>query len=282
MRTVNGAVERYHHVAHRLLSSQGVENGSEVRVELDPTYQHLVLHTVAIHRAGRRIDALDPREVKLIQREPELDRRLFDGRITAVLFLKDVRRGDVVEAAWSVRGANPVFGGRWAGRFSLAYSVPVARLQVRVLAPARARWRTGWRGPSSPRRRRGGARSSTAGGASPTCPPSRARTSSRPARSSSPTSRSLSGRGGRRCRNGRRRSTSPARSPGRRWRASRAGGRCPTRRRAPRRRSASSRTRSGTWASSTAPARTGRTRPRRCWRAASATARTSPCSSSRS
>jgi Domain of Unknown Function with PDB structure (DUF3857) len=136
VRTGPGPLERYHHFAHRVVSPKGVENGSEVRVDLDPAYQQVVFHQVTIHRGSRHLDALRPEDVRLVQREQELDRRLFDGRLTAVLFLRDVRQGDVVEAAWTVRGGNPVFGSRWAGRFELGYGVPVARLAVRVLSPA--------------------------------------------------------------------------------------------------------------------------------------------------
>lgn len=135
VRSGPGAVERYHHYAERLLTPSAVESGSEVRVDFDPSYQQLVLHSVTIHREGGRVDALGRAEVKVVQRERELDRRLFDGRVTAVLFLRDIRQGDIVEVAWTLRGANPVFGGRWAGRFPLAYRVPVRRLGVRVLSP---------------------------------------------------------------------------------------------------------------------------------------------------
>ncbi len=130
-----GPAEHYRHLVRRVLSPKGVENGSEVRIDFDPAYQELLLHRVTIHRGRTRLDALRPRDLKLIQREPELDRRLFDGALTAVLFLRDVRQGDVIETAWTVRGENPVFGGRWMGSGALAYGVPVAESAYRLVAP---------------------------------------------------------------------------------------------------------------------------------------------------
>jgi len=127
--------ERYHHLVMRILSAKGVENGSEGRVEFDPEYEHLTLHGAWLIRGGRRFAALRPGEVKVIQRETELERRLYDGTLTAVAFLPDVRQGDVVEYAYTVRGANPVFGGRYSGRFPLAYGVPVGRIAVRLRWP---------------------------------------------------------------------------------------------------------------------------------------------------
>ena len=143
LRVSPGSLERFRHVARRMVSAKGVENGSELRIDFDPQYERLTLHEVTLRRGGDRIPALRPGEVRVIQREPDLDRRLYDGEHTALIFLRDVRVGDVVEASWTVRGSNPVFDGRHAASFSLGYGVPVARLGVRVLVPGDLplRWR---------------------------------------------------------------------------------------------------------------------------------------------
>lgn len=131
----DGDVEHFRHHARRILSTTGVENGSEVRVDFDPSYERLTFHSVSLHRGGRRLDALDAAEVKVIQQEEELDRRLYDGRLTAVIFLRGVRVGDAVEVAYTVRGANPVFGGRFAEGLALGWGIPVGRVAIRLLAP---------------------------------------------------------------------------------------------------------------------------------------------------
>ncbi len=128
-------LERYHRIVRRVLSPKGIENASDLRIDFDPGYQALALHEVVIRRGAARIRALRAADVKVIQREPDLDRQVYDGRLTAVVFLRDVRQGDVVDASWTVRGQNPVFGGRYAQVFQLGWSVPVARLAVRVLWP---------------------------------------------------------------------------------------------------------------------------------------------------
>jgi hypothetical protein len=143
VRVSPGSFERFRHVARRMVSAKGVENGSEIRIDFDPQYERLTLHEVSLRRGGARVPALRADEVRVIQREPDLDRRLYDGEHTALIFLRDVRVGDVVEASWTVRGSNPVFDGRYAASFSLGYGVPVARLGVRILAPGDRplRWR---------------------------------------------------------------------------------------------------------------------------------------------
>jgi len=135
VRVVGASHERYRHLAHRVLSAEGVANGSEIRIDFDPEYRRLVVHGVWLQRGGRRIAALRPGDVKVLQRETDLDRRQYDGTLTAVIFVSDVRVGDVVEYAFTLRGANSVFGGRYAGGFDLAYRTPVGRIRARLLWP---------------------------------------------------------------------------------------------------------------------------------------------------
>ncbi|MEP6634288.1 MAG: DUF2569 family protein, partial [Luteimonas sp.] len=71
----------------------------------------------------------------VIERETELDARIFDGMKSANVFLDDVRVGDVVDYAYSVSGRNPVFAGGTFERAALQFSVPAARIHVRVLVP---------------------------------------------------------------------------------------------------------------------------------------------------
>lgn len=129
-------VEHHRHVAMRVTAPSGIAHASELRIDFDPSYQQLVIHGAWVIRGGRRVPVLRPRDVRIIQREAELDRRLFDGTLTAVAFLPDVRDGDVVEYAYTLRGENPVLAGRYAGSFSLGYAEPVGRLRVRLVWPA--------------------------------------------------------------------------------------------------------------------------------------------------
>src|SRR5205085_843974 len=93
--------ERYYHAMRRITSAAGVEGASEVRATFDPTYQSLRLHFVRVRRGGTALDRLDAAKVKVIQREAELERHLYDGRLTALVVLEDVRVGDEIEYAFT-------------------------------------------------------------------------------------------------------------------------------------------------------------------------------------
>lgn len=126
---------RFCHYAIKILSDAGVQASSSVDADWDPSFQRLDFHYVRVIRNGTAQDRLRPASFKVIQRESNLESYMFDGSLSAILFLEDVRKGDVIEYAYSVTGRNPVFAGAYLGSIGLGYGVPVARLRHRVLRP---------------------------------------------------------------------------------------------------------------------------------------------------
>ncbi|MDX5348644.1 MAG: DUF3857 domain-containing protein, partial [Hymenobacteraceae bacterium] len=108
----------------------------EISTAYDPAYQQLQFHYVKIYRNGKFIDKLDPKKVKLIQRETSRERFIYDGAYTAILTLEDVREGDIIDYAYSIQGQNPIFKGKFATSFSLQFHDPLDKLFTRILLPA--------------------------------------------------------------------------------------------------------------------------------------------------
>lgn len=131
---VQGQVQ-YQHLAMRAVNESGVEDVAHISVSFDPTYQALTLHKVQVYRNGKLIPKLRGATIRVLEREKELEYRIFDGRKSVNVFLTDVRVGDVVEYAYSIRGTNPVFGNRFFGRISLQWSVPVRHIVARLVWP---------------------------------------------------------------------------------------------------------------------------------------------------
>src|SRR5262245_32392520 len=127
--------ERYHHRAKRVLSTAALGDVSEIRFEFEPSYQKLLIHHIRILRGGMEIDALKPGEIKVIQQETNLDERIYNGTLSALVFLNDVRVADVIDYAYTVVGDNPALGGRFASQFYLGNIEPVERLRCRLLWP---------------------------------------------------------------------------------------------------------------------------------------------------
>ncbi|HEY0372509.1 MAG TPA: DUF3857 domain-containing protein [Thermoanaerobaculia bacterium] len=141
---VRGA-SSYSRIARKVLSPSGVQNASELELDFDPSFEHLVVHHVDILRGSERIDALEPDAIRVIEKEDDADSRIYDGERTALLFLKDVRPGDVIDYAWSVEGNNPLLAGRYTDEYDLSSGVPTRRMRHRLLWPAGRplQWRGG-------------------------------------------------------------------------------------------------------------------------------------------
>lgn len=130
-------VLRYQRVVRQVNSSAGLEAASQIEVVFDPSYQRLVLHELAVWRDGKRLDRLNAKAVRLLQRETQLERQIVDGRMTASIVLEDLRVGDRIEWASTLAGDNPVFEGKYVETQWLSASRgPAGLVQRRLLAPA--------------------------------------------------------------------------------------------------------------------------------------------------
>ncbi len=125
----------YEHVVEKLLSDAGLQNRSQLAFTFDPSYQELILHTIKLRRRDRAIEQLSAAKIKIIQRESDLQRHIYDGRLSAVLFLEDVRVSDIIEYAYSIRGRNPIFQGKFLDAIYTQWRTPVEKLSYRLLWP---------------------------------------------------------------------------------------------------------------------------------------------------
>jgi transglutaminase-like putative cysteine protease len=133
--TANGS-ENYYHYVQQATTSAAVEQVSQLQLDFEPSYQRLIIHHIHVVRGGQTINALRPSEIKVIQREDEMREQLFNGTLSAVVVLNDVRPGDVLDYAYSVNGDNPVLAGNFADAHTLAHPDTCALLRVRLLWPA--------------------------------------------------------------------------------------------------------------------------------------------------
>jgi len=125
--------ERFVHVVRFMENTMAVQNSGSLSFNFDPSYQELVLHRVRIYRNGNVLDKLDRAKIKIIQPEAQLSGDIFTGEYSAVLFVEDLRVGDVLEYAYTTRGANPVLDGHYATTMMVQSSQPVDRQRMRVV-----------------------------------------------------------------------------------------------------------------------------------------------------
>lgn len=127
--------EQYEHYTYKLLNSDGVQNQSDITISFDPTYQTLVFHHITVIRNGKVENRLDNKRVQVIQREQNMDRHLYDGTLTAILNLADIRVGDIIDYSFTKKGYNPILDGHVARNYYLNFSIPVDHIYQRLLFP---------------------------------------------------------------------------------------------------------------------------------------------------
>ncbi|MEO7936321.1 MAG: DUF3857 and transglutaminase domain-containing protein, partial [Dokdonella sp.] len=132
-----GGRDVYRRYASKAINAAGVDSLATIEIGFDPAYQTLELNAIDLIRNGHTNSRLADATLRVLQRETELDRRIYDGSKSATIFLEDVRVGDIVDYSYTVHGRNPVFADREFGALGLRFGVPLARIHSRLLASAK-------------------------------------------------------------------------------------------------------------------------------------------------
>lgn len=124
----------YCHYVVKTLTKRGVEHISQLAIDFDPSYTQLVMHSIRIFREGKWLDRLEKTRCNLIQRETDLERNLYNGDLTLVYFLEDIREGDIVEYSYSLKGAHPLFSSHYTDKVYMQRDFSVEKIAHRTLA----------------------------------------------------------------------------------------------------------------------------------------------------
>lgn len=127
--------EEYAHIAIKPLTSSALKDVSQTIITFNPAYQKLILHSIQILRDGKVIDLTHSVKLDLLRRENSLEKNLYEGNVTAVGVLPDTRVNDVIDLKYTVVGANPIFGKRYAEIFSMTRGYQVARYRLNLITP---------------------------------------------------------------------------------------------------------------------------------------------------
>lgn len=126
----------YRRSVYKVTDRNGLEEAASLDVDYDPATEHVVLHRFRILRDGKAIDALAGADVKVLEREQDLDNGILNGLKTVHLVVKDVRVGDVVDLAYSWESTASFWTGEFFGGVTTQWSVPLALMRYRLIWPS--------------------------------------------------------------------------------------------------------------------------------------------------
>jgi hypothetical protein len=112
----------------RVNSYKGIDNQSGISISWDPAFEKLIIHSSTITRQGKIISELNLNDFEVLQQEKNISRKLYNGNLTAFAKLKGVRKGDIIEYAYSIIGKNPILENHYVGRYYLEVSTPTENL----------------------------------------------------------------------------------------------------------------------------------------------------------
>ena len=113
------------------VSTAGIDQAANITIVFNPAYERLEFHTLQVERDGLIEDRSDTTTIEFARRETRLERRMFDGRGTAIVRFSDIRLGDRVEYSYTITGQNPALPDNESREFRLGFGTPVEQVLVR-------------------------------------------------------------------------------------------------------------------------------------------------------
>jgi len=123
----------YRHFAVKTLTQSGIEKISQLKIDFDPSYAQVVMHSIRVFREGEWLDRLGNARANLIQRETDLEQNLYNGDLTLVYFLEDVREGDIIEYSYSLKGSPPLFSSHYTDMVYMQRDFSVEKIAYRLV-----------------------------------------------------------------------------------------------------------------------------------------------------
>jgi len=102
----------------------------------------LTFHAINIIRDGKKINKLIPDHFQVIRRELNAENFIYDGTLSAMLNMADVRNGDIIDLSYTTKGFNPIHNGKFSNSFVLNDYVPIGKINVSINTKNKLNYKT--------------------------------------------------------------------------------------------------------------------------------------------
>ena len=125
--------EEFTHQSLNIVTAAGITSASEIYITYDSSFQSLNFHYLHIWRNGKMLDRTADLSFEFLTNEQNLGIGIYTGALTAYEILKDIRRDDVIEYAYTIKGSNPLYEGNNYEFLYLDASNPIDRFHIRII-----------------------------------------------------------------------------------------------------------------------------------------------------
>jgi len=125
----------YYRRADMVTANAGAERAAQFSVSFDPRFERIDVHSIAVIRGGDRVEHAGTAFYEVLRRERNMERLLFDGRLTIHVTLPDVRVGDVVETSYTLHGMRKSLNGRHSAFIPFEWGVGIVETRLRQRTP---------------------------------------------------------------------------------------------------------------------------------------------------
>jgi len=110
--------DHFHRQVVETINQAGADAVSQISIPFDPAKQAVRLHHVTRTRDGETAELREETRLEFVRPDSGVETRIFSGQVTALLRVPELRAGDRLELAYTIRDRSPVTG----HRYSLAVS----------------------------------------------------------------------------------------------------------------------------------------------------------------
>lgn len=130
----NNTKQAYYRYVTKIVENVGIQPASSINVEYDPSYQKISFHKITIIRNGKTINKLNASDFQLIRKETNSESYIYDGSMSAISNITDVRLGDIIDYSFTITGANPIHKNKFSTSMYFNSVEPIGKINVAILS----------------------------------------------------------------------------------------------------------------------------------------------------
>ncbi|MBA3813663.1 MAG: DUF3857 domain-containing protein [Alphaproteobacteria bacterium] len=125
----------FQHRIYKILQQDIIQDISNIEIGFDPQHETVHLHQVCLKRGSKTFNQLFPHNIRVLQREKQLENNIYTGEKSLVIFLEDIRVGDILEYIYSIENSDCRLVKNFYSQMPLTKSIPIAHMRYRLVWP---------------------------------------------------------------------------------------------------------------------------------------------------